>query len=518
MSKDTREALPATVGSATLFEALIDAAVDAIVVIGDDSRIVHFNPGAERLFGYKAEEVLRQRVEMLMPQPYRDEHEQYIGRYLKTGERRIIGIGREVAARNRAGEEFPIDLAVGETRIGALRLFVGIIRDLRHRTHLEAMLRHERQRAERIFELVDVLIVGVNRDGRVVLVNRKAGEVLGADSSPVGGGWLDDWVDPKDRALAADAIEGLFAAADERHTAVAEYRIRDATGERRTIAWQQRYVAATETGEAPLVLLSGTDRSREIAAEAEAVKLGDRLAHSQRLGLMGELAAGIAHEINQPLTAIATFTDGVRRLLERRDEEDEDVLYAIGQIGDQARRAGKVITRMRALVQDKQADHVRVDLNALIEEVIPLVSLEARELGVPIKLEFADELAPVRVDPIQIQQVVLNLIRNSLDALATASQAQGGIRIRTRALADGTVEAEVADRGVGIPEELKGKIFSPFFTSKPTGMGMGLSICQTILRSHQGRLWYRERRGGGSRFGFTLPAEIDEEDSEIDAS
>ncbi len=511
MNKDTSEALPAAVGSATLFEALIDAAVDAIVVIGDDSRIVHFNPGAERLFGYQAAEVLRQRVEMLMPQPYRDEHNQYIDRYLKTGERRIIGIGREVRGRNRAGEEFPIDLAVGETRIGALRLFVAIIRDLRQRTYLEAMLRHERQQAERIFELVDVLIVGVDRDGIVVLVNRKGGEILGADSSPVGGRWLEDWVDPKDRALAAEAIEALFAAADERRTTVVEYRIRDATGERRTIAWQQRYVAATETGEAPLTLLSGTDRTREIEAEAEAVRLGDRLAHAQRLGLMGELAAGIAHEINQPLTAIATFTDGVRRLLERRDEEDEDVMYAIGQIGDQARRAGKVITRMRALVQDKHADHVRVDLNALIEEVIPLVTLEARELGVPISLELSEELPPVRVDPIQIQQVVLNLIRNSLDALATASQAKGGIQIRTRGLADGTVETEVADRGVGIPDELKHKVFSPFFTSKPTGMGMGLSICQTIVRSHQGQLWYRERRGGGSRFGFTLPAEFDED-------
>lgn len=364
-----------------LLSALLEAAVDGIVVIDPHGIVRLFNPGAERLFGYRADEVVGNNVNMLMPAPFHANHDGYLERYLATGERRIIGIGREVRAINKSGEEFPVDLSVGEAALADDRLFVGILRDLRQRAGLESELR-----AERI-------------------------------------------------------------------------HVRD------------------------------LERS---------------LAHVHRNSTLGEMAAGIAHEINQPLAAISTYSDAAQRFLARDQVDRAKLGHALEQVGGQARRAGAVVKRMRGLAKQQEAPPEVRQINEVIADLLELAKLEARESDAPIRLELAENLPPVMVDSVQIQQVMLNLIRNGLEAIVTRRQAALGLLVATRPDGD-HVEVSVTDHGMGVPADKADDIFHPFETSKPDGMGIGLSICQTIMRRHGGRLWHEPNPGGGSRFIFTLP-------------
>jgi len=370
-----------------LLDALLSAAVDGIIVIDGRARVRLFNPGAEKLFGYRADEVIGHNVNMLMPEPFRSQHDAYVERYQTTGERRIIGIGREVRALNKAGEEFPIDLSVGEAPMAGQPMYVGILRDLRVRVDLETQLRTERQ-----------------------------------------------------------------------------------------------HVRELERG----------------------------LAHAHRTSTLGEMAAGIAHEINQPLAAISTYADAGQRFLARDPLQVGKLGHALDSIGTQARRAGDVVRRMRGLARQQETPRGAHQINALIEGLLELARLEARESDAPIELDLADDLPPVQVDSVQIQQVLLNLIRNGLEAMATRSQAALGLLISTVLNADGAVEVSVTDHGVGVPADRVEEIFHAFETSKPDGMGLGLSICRTIVRRHGGRLWYEPNPAGGSRFVFTLPVEIEQ--------
>jgi len=369
------------------FNALLDAAVDAIVLINSRGEVTRFNLAAEKMFGYRESEVRGRNVSMLMPEPYQAQHDGYLDRYARTGERRIIGIGREVTALRKDGTTFPIDLSVGEFQTAAHGPDSG-------------------QRAE--------------------------------DETPEHG------------------FVGI---------------IRDLT-ERR-------------------------------AQTREAEELRGRLTHVGRIGILGEMVSGIAHEVNQPLTAISNYASACRRMINAGAISGAELSGALEKIGAQAERAGQVIRGLRALVRRRDEVREPLDCNKLIRDVSRLVDFEMRQAGYRLVLDLAEPLPDAVGDAVQIQQIVLNLVRNALDAML--ERATSDVIEVTTSAADGFVEIRVRDSGPGISAAIAERLFEPFFTTKPQGIGLGLSICQSIITAHGGQMTAETAPGGGAQFRVRVP-------------
>ena len=352
--------------------SILETIPDAMVVIDEDGLIRDFSHAAERLFGWTAQEVAGRNVSMLMPPPYREAHDGYLQRYYRSGERRIIGVGRVVVGERKDGSTFPMELAVGEMRVDAGRFFTGFIRDLTERQQTETRLQ----------------------------------------------------------------------------------------------------------------------------------ELQTELIHVSRLTALGEMASSLAHELNQPLSAIANFLNGSRMLLERDEVPHQRVAHAVNRAAEEALRAGQIIGRLRDFVARGDTERAIESLSKLVEEASALGLVGAKEHGIRVRFDFDREVDLVLADKVQIQQVVLNLIRNAIDAmidhprreLTVTVSAQGG----TMAL------VSVADTGPGISPEIADHLFQPFMTTKRSGMGVGLSISRTIVEAHGGRIWVEPNPGGGAVFRFTL--------------
>lgn len=240
-------------------------------------------------------------------------------------------------------------------------------------------------------------------------------------------------------------------------------------------------------------------RAEELAREQLA-----QLAHVARLATMGEMASGLAHEINQPLCAIVNFTEACAELIKRSGQERDELPRALHEVARQAERAGEVIRRLREFVKRRDPERKPVDINALVREVIAFTGVEARHREVRIRERLGRRVAKVYADGIQIQQVLVNLVRNACEAMQTVDGSPRTLTIETFQ-GRGAVEVTVSDTGPGVPSELEERIFEPFVSTKRDGMGMGLSISRSILEAHDGRLWMTPNRGGGTTFHFTLP-------------
>jgi two-component system sensor kinase FixL len=310
-----------------------------------------------------------------MPSPYREAHDGYLDRYLRTGERRIIGIGRVVVGERRDGSTFPMELAVGEMKANNARFFTGFIRDLTERQQTEARLQ----------------------------------------------------------------------------------------------------------------------------------ELQSELVHISRLTALGEMASTLAHELNQPLSAIANYMKGSRRLLaDRSDEQSVMVRDAMDKAAVQSLRAGDIIRRLRDFVARGETEHRVESATKLIEEASALALVGAKEHGVRVRFHLHPSIDLVLADKVQIQQVILNLIRNAIEAMEASVTRE--LVVSTSHAEDEMVAVNVADTGSGIAPELVSQLFQPFVTTKPQGLGVGLSISRTIVEAHGGRLWCEPNPGGGTVFRFTLRA------------
>jgi len=624
---------PATERAAFELRAVLDAAVDAVIVIDGRGNIETFNRSAERLFGYEASAVVGRNVSLLMPEPMRGQHDGYLEGYRRTHEAKIIGIGRDVVAQRRDGTTFPASLAVGEIAGSVPTRFVGFIRDITQRRADEEAVKRARDRAQSYLDLAEVMLLAVDPEGRITLINRKGCEILGyPESELVGRDWFDLCLQDTQR----DASRRLLArmlANDTQVPRYAEDSVVARDGSTKLIAWRST-VVRDEQGRATGLLSSGEDVTERRRGERELMKsesllksaqriaklgnfemvwpagatfwseqmyciLGrdpaagplapaefgaalvhaddrervsrewdrvlaaggtldleyrivwqdgttrdvhtlalmqrnaaagstvisgtlhditdrkladeelrqgqERLTHVARLSTMGEMAAGLAHEINQPLTAIATYAQAALRMQSSAAGADPaDLTEALTQITNQALRAGEVIRRLRSFVKNRAARTETVDLNRLIEELRVLAEPDARVNDVRLALDLAPAMPAVSADPIQIQQVLLNLIRNAIDATLEAPGAPREITVST-SLLDDEVEVAVVDRAGGIDPAIADSLFNPFFTTKADGTGLGLAISRSIIRAHRGKLGYRATPGGGTTFRFTLP-------------
>jgi len=237
----------------------------------------------------------------------------------------------------------------------------------------------------------------------------------------------------------------------------------------------------------------------------EARQLQERLTHFARLSTMGEMAAGLAHEINQPLSAITLYAQACQRFIRSPNREDDDVMAALEQISAQALRAGEVIRRMRNFVKNREVKREPVDCNRLLDDLRTLAETDARLHNVRLRIEDEPNLPTVYGDPIQLQQVVLNLVRNAMDAMADVPETQREVVLSARRLVEGEIEIVVADHGSGLAPDATEHLFNPFFTTKAGGTGLGLAISRSIVRAHGGRLWHTPNERMGARFHFTLP-------------
>ncbi len=355
--------------------SILDTVPDAMIVIDEAGIMQSFSSAAERLFGFSAGEAIGRNVKILMPDPHRRDHDGYLTRYLTTGERRIIGIGRVVVGERRDGSTFPMELAVGEMRSGDQRYFTGFIRDLSERQQTEARLQ----------------------------------------------------------------------------------------------------------------------------------ELQSELVHISRLTAMGEMASALAHELNQPLSAIANYLRGSNLLLaERTDPQSLRLRDALDKAADQALRAGEIIRRLRDFVARGETEMQAESMSKLVEEASALAFVGARQYGVRVRFALDPHADQVYADRVQVQQVLLNLLRNAMEAMADAGSPRREISIATAARGADMIEATVADTGPGIAPEVSAQLFQPFITTKRHGMGVGLSISRTIIEAHGGELWVEPNPSGGSAFHFTL--------------
>lgn len=353
--------------------SILETIPDAMVVIDEGGIIQSFSTAAERLFGFAASEVIGRNVNILMPPPYRESHNDYMDRYLRTGERRIIGIGRVVVGERKDGSTFPIELSVGEMRSLNRRYFTGFIRDLTERQQTEARLQ----------------------------------------------------------------------------------------------------------------------------------ELQSELVHISRLTAMGEMASTLAHELNQPLSAIANYLKGSRRLLDAStDAPATKVRDAIERAAEQALRAGQVIRRLRDFVSRGESERRVESLGKLVEEASALALVGAKERGVRVRFSIDHSVDMVLADKVQVQQVLLNLIRNAIEAMEESDRRE--LVLSATPEEGGMVLISIADTGPGIAEEIRNQLFQPFITTKRHGMGVGLSISRTIIESHGGRIWVEPNPGGGAVFRLTL--------------
>ncbi len=238
--------------------------------------------------------------------------------------------------------------------------------------------------------------------------------------------------------------------------------------------------------------------------EAQEAELRKRLLHLTRVTTVGELASGITHEMIQPLTAIATYAQACRRMVDSGDGHDR-VTQILGRITDEALRAGDIIHRLKELVRRRESERRPWSINALILQVEPLAKVDARLHGVVLRLDLEADLPTVVVDGVQIQQVLLNLIRNGVDAIEGEEAEEPEVVVRTRRSAPEEVTISVSDRGCGLPDKAEEELYQPFFTTKREGIGMGLCISRSIILMHGGRLWFERNLPAGTTFYFSLP-------------
>jgi two-component system sensor kinase FixL len=356
-------------------QSILDTMPEAMIVIDEHGVMQSFSSAAERLFGYSTAEAVGQNVNILMPAPYRENHDGYLQRYKDTGQRHIIGIGRVVVGQHKNGTTFPIELAVGEMKTGEQRFFTGFIRDLTERQKTEARLQ----------------------------------------------------------------------------------------------------------------------------------ELQSELVHISRLTAMGEMASTLAHELNQPLSAITNYLKGSQRLLQGApDERSTTVRDALTRATNQAMRAGQIIRRLRDFVARGESERRVENIIKLVEEASALALVGVKDSGIRVTFQFDPSIELVLADRVQIQQVVLNLIRNAMDAMEESRVRE--LMVSVMPDGDNLVRVSVSDTGQGIAPEITGQLFQPFITTKRHGMGVGLSISRAIVEAHGGRIWVEPNPVGGTIFHFTLAA------------
>ncbi|MCU0595990.1 MAG: ATP-binding protein [Desulfobacterota bacterium] len=375
-------------------------------------------------------------------------------------------------------------------------LIAGLLVQKRRKRVAEESLRQKTEELDQFFTVSLDLLCIANTEGYFLRLNPSFEKVLGYSGEELTAKQFLDFVHPEDLARTRDA---LFALASQRKVLSFQNRYRCKDGTYRWLEW-------TSAPAGNLIYSAARDITGRLKTEAEAVQRRQELAHVSRIATMGELTTSLAHEINQPLTAILSNAEAAQRFLSQAEPDTSEVRQILEDIVRDDRRASDVVRKVRTLVKKEKPGEEILNLNDTIQEVLGIIKGESLLPGLSITMELSPELKMVRGDRIQLEQVILNLILNSAAAMKDSPQTQRKITVKTAMADSAIVETSVTDFGTGIDESNIERLFEPFYTTKPEGLGMGLSISQTIIKAHGGTIEARNNPEGGATFAFTLPA------------
>ncbi len=374
--------------------------------------------------------------------------------------------------------------------------------DITEQRHVEDQLRQAEEELRLTFQHAPIGMATLDLEGHVLNVNQSLCNMLGYSDSQLLGLAMKDIIHPDDRDAAVALLRQLLGGEIEYVRHEKRYFRSDSSIMHGIV----RYSLIRDSRKRPLMFVAQiVDRTEQIKAELEIRQHRERLAQVSRLGTMGEMAAGIAHELNQPLTAISNYVQACQRLIGNEAIERDEIQEILGKVGDQARRAGRVIQGLRRFVKSRAVTRQAVDIKRVLRDVIMLAELDCREHGIPIDTETTDALPQVQGDPIQLQQVLLNLIRNAVDSMAEGDRKEQGIRMTALVEGQDEVVISVIDHGTGISPEDAARLYDPFFTTKKEGMGMGLALSRSIVEAHGGHLVFTANPQGGTIFSMVLP-------------
>ena len=379
---------------------------------------------------------------------------------------------------------------------------LGAGEDITERRRIEGQLRQAEEELRLTFQHAPIGMATLDLEGHILSVNQSLCSMLGFTDTQLLGLAMQEIIHPDDRAVALGLLRQLLGGEIE----YVRHEKRYFRSDHSVMHGIVRYSLIRDPRGRPLMFVAQiVDRTEQIQAELEVRQHRERLAQVSRLGTMGEMAAGIAHELNQPLTAISNYVQACQRLVGDEAIEKDEVQQILGKVGDQARRAGMVIQGLRRFVKSRAVTRQATSISRVVRDVMMLAELDCRAHGIPISSSSDDDLPKVQGDPIQLQQVLLNLIRNAVDAMAESDNKQKGITMTASVKAPDEVTISVIDHGTGISAENGRKLYDPFFTTKKDGMGMGLALSRSIVEAHGGRLAYTDNPDGGTIFSMTLP-------------
>ncbi len=470
--------------TAALTTAIMETSPDSIITIESSGGIIEFNPTAEQVLGYTREEAIKRKLAFLVvDETDRNRFLTLLDECLLDEQLEDCEKRTEVLAVKADGAKIPMEVAIKPILLGARLVFTVYLHDVT-----------ARQRTER--EVLSLAKLASESPNPVLRVNAR-GVIIYANaaSDPL----LEYWGCSRAQTLPLYWNKQVSDALERGRQEDAEL---DSDGR----IYSLLLVPIVELD---YVNIYGRDITEVRNAERQARQHQVELVHVCRLSTMGEMSTGLAHELNQPLSAIVNFASGSMRRLRSGQIKKEALISAMDQISTQAERAGEIIRRLRGLVSKQPPVRSEVDLNDIVQEVCSFVEFEARKLGIVIRLELSRKSLPVRVDYVQIEQVLLNLLRNAMDALQEVPEGRRRLVVYTVAEAANEVRVSVRDSGDGIAPELMDQLFNPFFTTKTGGMGMGLAISQTIINDHSGKIWATSDPGHGTVFSIVLPTCIE---------
>jgi len=377
------------------------------------------------------------------------------------------------------------------------------IKNARLYEETEEALREQRQFLRQVIDVDANSIFAKDRQGRFTLVNKALADIYGTTVENLVGKTDADF-NPNAEEVARFRRSDLQVMDSLKELSIPEARVTDAQGRVRWMQVVMRPIIGKD-GRASQVLGSATDITERKRAELEAQQARQELAHFARVSTVGELAASLAHELNQPLTGTLANAQAALRLLEATPPDLIEFRSILSDIVDDNKRAGEVIRRLRGLLQKGEVQFRVLDLNGLIRDVAKLLSSDAIIRNIAVRLELDPNPLFVNGDGVQLQQVVLNLLLNAMEAMAKCAEDERTITVRTEHAEGDTVHASVQDTGTGLREGTQPLVFEPFYTTKSSGLGMGLAISKSIVGAHDGRIWATDNATAGATFHFSLP-------------
>jgi len=488
---------------------IVEYAPNAMIMVGPSGVMVMTNAEAERIFGYPRSELLGRSVEMLIPERFRAAHAGMRAGYFSELRARPMGAGRDLYGLRKDGRDFPVEIGLNpiETEHGTMVLASVI--DITERKAAELALRQSEHRYRSLAAIVessDDAIISVGLDGLVVSWNSTAERTFGyAEAEMLGQsilklaapGYEVEMAGILDRIRRGGRIDHYETMRQHKdgsllHVSLTESPVYDADGQLTGASKVLRDITAAKTAEA--ALRESQTRLQELHTE---------LLHVSRLSAMGQMAAMITHELNQPLTAITNYMQAGTAILDLGNEVPvARVRSVMERAGEQALRAGQIIQRLRGFISRGETEKRIEAIPPLLQEAAELAAMGMKQRGVAIGVQPEVPNVSILADKIQIQQVLLNLMRNAVEAVSDQTHKKVELTVDRE---EDAVYISVVDNGPGLPDAVKAKLFEPFVSTKQTGMGVGLSICNTIVTAHGGRLWAEPNPGGGTIFRMTLP-------------